>query len=223
MDFITIVCFLWNGDRWAVMKDGGPMYVNILYRMVKRNLSMPFRFVCFTNVHSNYFDKRIEVLHFDPPSWMGCLPKLWMYNPEAGLKGQVLSLDIDVIIVGPLDDMASYRGDFCVRSKFAPGQAHKADGDIVGFRAEAMAGLWEALARDPEGAEASTGGRERYFYRQHDACQDRWQDLYPGQVLSYKRHVRRAGKLPKGAVIVSCHGRPRPHEIAEPWAEECWR
>jgi hypothetical protein len=41
-------------------------------------------------------------------------------------------------------------------------------------------------------------------------------------VLSYKRHVRRKG-LPANARIVSCHGKPRPHEINERWAKENWR
>jgi hypothetical protein len=145
-----------------------------------------------------------------------------MYNPAAGLKGQVLALDLDVIITGPLDEIAGYDGDFCVRSKFQPGQEHKADGDIIGFKAGARNNLWNKFLAETKNIEKVTGGRERYYYRMADECKDRFQTLYPGQVLSYKRHVRRKG-LPANARIVSCHGKPRPHEINERWAKENWR
>ena len=222
MEGITIVSFLWNGDRWNA-NDMGELYVNTLYRMVKRNLSFPFRFVCFSNNQRLVLENGIEQLPFYPPSWKGCLPRLWMYNPEAGLEGQVLALDLDIIIVGPLDDIASYRGDFCVRSKFKPGFESKADGDIIGFRAGARKNIWDDFYADPQYVENFTGGRERWWYRKTDLCKDRWQTLYPGQIVSYKRHVRRTGKLPSNARIVSCHGRPRPHEIRDDWAKENWR
>lgn len=219
-DPINIVSFLWYGDRWD-SNDMGLKYVETLHAMISRNLSLPFKFICFTNL-SLPIVEGIEYRLFAPPSWKGCLPRLWMYSPEAQLEGQVLALDLDIIITGSLDDIASYRGEFCVRSKFQQGEEHKADGDIIGFRSGARKNLWDKFTQDPQRVEASTGGRERYYYRAADECKDRWQNLYPGQIISYKRHVKGKG-LPRNARIVSCHGNPRPHEINEKWAKENWR
>ncbi len=140
------------------------------------------------------------------------------------MTGQVLSLDIDLVIVGPLDDLASYRGEFCVRSKFKHGHQWKADGDVIGFRAGGYSRrLWDGFYSDPAGVEQLTRGMERQWIRHltKNRC-DRWDRWWPGQIVSYKRHVRKTGELPEDARIVSCHGRPRPHQIDAPFIKEHW-
>jgi hypothetical protein len=223
---LIVVCFYWLGDRWQA--DGlGATYINRLFYGVSRNLKRPFRFVCYTNETGLGLAPEIEVKSFHSPTNRGVLPRLYMFNHEAGLIGnQVLSLDLDVVIVGDLKDLASYGGAFCVRSKFAPGQENKLDGDIIGFWADEWAEqtLWTPFVADPERAVRMTGGRERYWLRQQLGDCHRYDRLWPGQVVSYKRHVKpNAGRVPAGARIVSCHGTPRPHEIKAQWIEENWR
>jgi hypothetical protein len=226
MTELNIVCFLWHGDRWN-QDDDGEKYVNVLYRAVQRNLNLPHRFICFSNISTLKVSNGIDILPMNSLSWKGCLPRLWMYSPEAtemlGENNQVLSLDLDVVIVRCMDEIASYRGDFCVRSKFHPAKSHKADGDIVGFRVGSCNNIWNEFIKEPQKNTVTTGGRERWWYRRTKDCKDRWQNLFPGQVISYKRHVQPYKSLPEGAVIVSCHGHPRPHEIDEPWIKEHWR
>jgi hypothetical protein len=41
----------------------------------------------------------------------------------------------------------------------------------------------------------------------------RFQKILPGQVCSYKRHVRKKRRVPKGTRVVCFHGRPRPADI----------
>jgi hypothetical protein len=224
MDELTVICFYWLGTRWRE-DDLGSTYVNKLYRGVRRNLSTPHRFVCFTNEPKGI---ECETRPHSSPSWLGCLPRLWQYSEESGLTGQVLSLDIDLIIVGSLDDLASYRGEFCVRSKFRHGHQWKADGDVIGFKAGGYSKrLWSAFAEDPVRVEQLTKGMERYWIRYitKNEC-DRWDKWWPNQIVSYKRHIRR-NKLKDDVLaearIVSCHGRPRPHEINAAWIEEHWR
>jgi hypothetical protein len=221
MDELTIICFYWLGTRWKE-KDLGPTYVNKLHRSVGRNLSVPHRFLCFTNEPDGI---ECETRPHTSPSWMGCLPRLFQYSEESGLEGQVLSLDIDLVIVGPLDDLATYRGGFCVRSKFKKGQEWKADGDVIGFRAGGFSRkLWERFLDDCHKVEQLTRGMERVWIRHltKNKC-DRWDKWWPEQIVSYKRHVRKSGGVPDGARIVSCHGRPRPHEIKESFIREHWR
>lgn len=218
---LNIVCFLWHGDRWSE-DDDGHEYVNRLYRSVQRNLTIPHNFICLTNMPDGLEDG-IIIRPLHAPSWKGCLPKVCMFDPLLGLRGQVLSLDIDVVITGSLDELAGYRGNFAVRSSFA--DPRLLDGDIVGFKVGYRTNaVWNPLKLDPKKVEHITGGRERYWYRHvFGNDMDKWQELYPGQLLSYKRHIRRTGVLPEDARIVSCHGRPRPHEIDEEWAINNWR
>lgn len=218
---LNIVCFLWHGDRWS-RNDNGVLYVNKLFRAVQKHLSLPHRFICMSSVKGS-FDNGIEIIELNAPSWIGCLPKVCMFDPELGLKGQVLSFDIDIVITGSLDEFASYRGNFAVRSSFR--YPHLLDGDIVGFKVGFETDrIWKPLKENPKEVELITGGRERFWYRHCLGNEmERFQTLFPGQLKSYKRHVRNVQNLHKDVRIVSCHGRPRPHELNEPWAIENWK
>lgn len=225
---LQVVCFYWIGDRWN--NDGmGPEYINKLYRGVKRNLCSPFDFVCFTNETLTGLDDGVNVRPFKAPSLKGVLPRLYMFSEQAGLFGsQVLSLDLDIVITGSLDDIAAYDGDFCTRSKFAPGHEHKLDGDIISFKANKLneKRLWEPWSNHPKKVIKLTGGRERYWFRhvfsKSETPPDRWENVAPGQVRSYKRHVMKKKKLPRDARIVSCHGNPRPHKIRLACIKDNW-
>lgn len=218
---ITVCCCLW-GD-WPE-HGWGEDYVARLTRAVARNLSLPYRFICFVDdeIKANKLSF-IETRLLKAPVWDGCLPKLYVYSPEAELSGRVLLLDLDNVIVGSLDDMAAYDGEFCVRAALPEWDRGERllDGDMIGFEVgEKSAALWDAFIADPQAAAKETGGRERWFIRAHIEA-DVWQEIVPGQVVSYKAHCRNNG-LPPDARIVSFHGKPRPHEVAEDWVREHW-
>lgn len=216
---ITVACCLWGawpGEGW------GEEYVVRLYNGVARNLTVPYRFVCFADDVSRV-PEGIEARPLKAPSWKGCLPKIYLYSPEAGLEGRVLLFDLDNVITGSLDDMAAYDGDIAVRAWFAGYPVKKvADGDMIGFRAgcDVTRRLWADLSSDPVAAEKETGGRERWFIRER-CTPDLWQDLLPGQIVSYKNHIRNKD-LPENARVVSFHGDPRPHTLDHDWLRTHW-
>lgn len=228
---LNVVCFYWRGKErptWGGDVTLGMDYVNRLCRGVRRNLTLPHRFICLTNVPALWqssLDPEVESMWFDAPSWRGCLPKLKAFDPALGLEGRVVVMDIDIVVTGSLDEMFGYDGHFMTRSTFVGPKL--SGGDIVFFRAGGgMDWIWRMLTEDPDGLERRTGGRERYVYREFlHKNMDFVQDLYPGQLLSYKRHVRRyRDKLPENCRLVSCHGRPRPHELSDvPWMQKHWR
>jgi len=241
-----VICFYWQGDRWQqdgykapvghvnlqehhlkrigkISDDLPAKYINNLYHGVKRFADRSFQFVCFTNEKLD-LDSDIEVRSFDIPAHAGVLPRIYMFSKKAGLSGQVLCIDIDVVVVGSLERLMSYTGLFCARSKFKRGHEHKLDGDIMSFRANAETErlFWIPFINNVSAVVKFTQGRERYWVR-HVAGRfaDRWK---PGEILSYKRHIRkRRGGIPKTTSIVSFHGKPRPHEIKDSWIKEYWR
>lgn len=228
MNDLTIACCSWKnfGGEWQ------NEYVNRLYRAIKRNLRKSFRFVCFTDDLSLDLDTGIETLELNVPSYVDILPKCILYNPDNGLSGRIIGMDLDTVIVGSLDNMFSYSGFFCVRKCFGPKTSRRywgIGGDMVGFEAGFGAELiWKRLVNETDKIELITGGDERELYKflVYGKVQiDFWQDLYPGQYFSYKNHLRgHRGRLPKESRIVSFHGRPRPHEcLGVPWVRENWK
>lgn len=119
---ITISCWLWN--------DGGsreflPKHVNRLYEMVKRNITIPFRFVCITDEKGDFADG-VEVMP-EPAAckplaalrspegarFPSCYRRLWMFSEEAKCLGEkVLQIDIDVIIVDDITPIVDRDVDF---------------------------------------------------------------------------------------------------------------
>lgn len=98
-----VICISWG------TKYGAP-FINRLFAMVKRNITPPFTFTCFT-------DSRVglnpEILCEDlppldvvmPVNTRGIWPKARLWSETLGsLKGPVLFLDLDLVIVSSLDD-----------------------------------------------------------------------------------------------------------------------
>ena len=107
-----ILCMKW-GTKY------GPEYVNRLYAMVRRHLSGDFRFVCLTD-SSEGVRPEVECLpipdlniHLAPGQRDGAWKKLTTFERDLhGLKGQALFLDLDVVIVGSMDEFFTLPGDF---------------------------------------------------------------------------------------------------------------
>lgn len=211
---LTVACCLWRefpAPGWS------ERYVERLRNGVRRHLARPFNFICFSDralvgVHG------VEVRKLDPPSWEGNLPKTFVYSPQAELRGRVLLFDLDNVIVGPLDDMAAYDGELCVRARLNGRRIP--DGDMISFDASRVEHLW-AKACSADVLRRSRNGREREFILWAAPHADLWQEICPRQVVSYRYHCKDG--LPHDARVVSCHGRPRPHEIDDSFIRENWQ
>jgi hypothetical protein len=105
-----IICIKW-GTKY------GADYVNKLYGMVSRNITPPFRFVCFTD-NTDGIRPEIECQDLPPSdivmptNTLGKWPKSRLWNAQLGnVTGTVLFLDLDVVVVGSLDDFFSFGDD----------------------------------------------------------------------------------------------------------------
>jgi len=211
---LNVVCVK-NGDKY------GPEYVNRLYAGVRRNLKQPFKFWCLTDNSADLWPGIIKLGTGDA-GLDGWWAKMLLFKPRwlmMGLRGRVLYLDLDTVITGDLGPLAAYGGEFCILRDF-----YRPDGygsGVMAFEAGYGRHIWEAFSRDPERvmADFETAGDQGYLETQvKDA--DLWQDVAPGACVSYKAHCRSG--LPEGAVTVSFHGSPKPHEVDEPWVRKHW-
>ncbi len=97
------ICINWG------TKYGAP-FINRLYAMVTRNITPPFTFTCFTDsragLNSEILCEDLPPLEIEnmPINTKGIWPKARLWGPALGsLKGPVLFLDLDLVIVSSLD------------------------------------------------------------------------------------------------------------------------
>ena len=228
---VTIACVWYN--NWP-NNDGvlGVEYVNKLYRSVCRNTRTPFRFVCLTDNDRAQFDDGVEKMVRDFSRCnKGEIGKIMLYNPDNGFIGRVLGLDLDTVIKGNFDPFLQRKEPFIVKKAFLPSKFPRLNGiggDAVSFVAEKYYWLWDRQAQNP-----NAQGDERVFYVQNLKPEEItfWQDLFPQQYVSYRLHLRNLAKkgthtrlnnILKNAVLISFHGKPRPHQVQDAWLKPYW-
>ena len=199
----------------------GKDYVGRLARGVARNMTVPHRFVCLSDDPEPVEGvEKIPLLHAWPRSWA----KVELYRPGL-FSGPVLYIDLDTVICGSLDDLASatdpvlatwdlQRGwinSSLLRWSVDLSPVYKAmvdDTDAVIKRYEA-GGLWgdQGLLQDT-------------LTEQH--IQWRWvQEVCREQVIWVVPDVRGLPP-PAGTRVTMWYGNPKPHEIKTQWMDRNW-
>ena len=109
----TIICMKW-GSRY------GPEFVNRLYTSVKRHTKKTTKVYCFTDdtngINENVICKPLPPISL--PNIISLTPwrklSIWQF-PLYDLTGDVLFLDLDLVITGNLDQFFDYKpGHYCV-------------------------------------------------------------------------------------------------------------
>lgn len=118
---ITVACMLWH-DASTQPKRGygyGPSNVALLAAMVRRNLGRPHRFVCLTDdpeerAREAGFEghNAVEWLNLDRRTHIlgKRTAKLMLFRRDIGelLGERILYIDLDSVVVGPLDPLVDH-------------------------------------------------------------------------------------------------------------------
>ena len=109
----TIISMKW-GKRY------GPEFVNRLNNSIKKHTKRPTRLICFTDEQKGIDDeiKCYPLPNINLPSTISQTPwrklSVWKF-PLEDLTGDVLFLDLDIVITGNLDQFFDYKpGKYCV-------------------------------------------------------------------------------------------------------------
>lgn len=196
---LEVACIKWG-------RKYGPEYVNRLMRAVSRYLSIPHRFVCYTDDPAGLL---CEVAAL-PAGYAGWWNKLFLFS----LNRRILLLDLDSVILGPLDAMVTPH--FCtIKDPWQKGYNSSAVmiqpdmqfvwGEFVRLRPD------KRLHGDQDWLNEVPG-----FYE--ELC-------FPiGVCLSYKAHIKKLpGRTPPAdCSMVYFHGIPKPHEVRDPFVLTHW-
>ena len=211
------------------------LYVNTLYSMVKRHLTVPYIFhVVTTDAEQKYshgihvipwtfFDHRVpEPEPHNYAMWMG----MEMFKPGR-FQGPCLYLDQDIFIIGNIDFLAGYSGTFMALDyRMLPGMLNAS---IMAWTpGEVSDDIYEHLLEPQVWAKRK---RYRFFGQQliserlkeRGVIADHVQCLFPGKAISYRIEHLQGHMSLRGVSIVYCHGKPKPHQINNQELRRHWR
>ncbi len=238
-----IVCCVKWGTKYPAP------YANRLRNMVRRHLKQPHEFVCLTDDPSG-LDAEIRAIPLPDAGFKGFWNKISLFRTDLFEPGRtLLYLDVDLIIVGPLEFLLDGDADLTIIRAF--GRESGANSSVMRFKAGGLPHVYERFAADAEAIVAS--GR---YHTDQDWIHEQVPGAayFPlGRIVSYKRDMRshifpRAKKLgfdswlkaphwmtvspPPGASIVVFHGKPDPEDVMDapygpwkraPFVKEHWR
>ena len=216
----NIICMKW-GTKY------GADYVNRLYGMIARHLKTAFQLTCFTD---NAQGIRPEVHICDLPKLdlpAGTPERGWnklstLQADLGGLSGDVLFLDLDVVIVDNIEDFFTYPGDFLIirDSKFRK----KLIGNSSVYRFK-IGRYTDILTQFQQNfMEIRQTYRNEQAYLTAEIAKRGELNFWPDSWCpSFKYHCMQPFPLnyvkdaiiPQGAKIIIFHGHPEPHEAIQ--------
>lgn len=214
----TILCMKW-GTRY------GPDYVNRLWGMITRNTTRPTRLVCYTDdatgVHPDVEIEDLLPIELPEPIRWKPWRKLALWRETLpGASGDVLFLDLDVVVTGPLDPFFDHEpGRFCVIRNWTQGDGvgntscfrfHVGQAPHLVARAEADGAAIRKAYVNEQIFVTREIGVEPVFWPK-DWCVSFKHTLMPLWPLNFVR----AARLPETARVVVFTGKPDPDEARD--------
>jgi hypothetical protein len=138
---LTVACVWVNGHVPFTVE-----YVTKLHAMCQRWIQRDFRFVCLTDRPAHIPAGIHPIVIASPGKLKGWWSKVELWNPNHGLTGRVLYLDLDTLIVNTLDEIIDYPAPFAL----APhaGTFNGKDGLQVVKRFNSSVMSWDAGTQD---------------------------------------------------------------------------
>ena len=202
---LAVVTLLWEptekSESFSRCYDEA--WVERLYWGFERNLTQPFEFILYTDRHREFTVPVTQIrLPGGKPDYGWCILPYRLGRP-------MILVGLDTIVTGNIDHLAEYcmSGErfACPRDPYHPHQ------------------VCNGVALVPAGHEHIglewDGANDMVWVRKYSPLV--LDDMWPGQVVSYKGSVRQHGL--GDARIVYFHGEEKPHQLAHlDWVRQHW-
>jgi hypothetical protein len=233
----SVLCMRW-GERY------GPDYVNRLFAMVARHLTLPHRFVCLTDdphgIRPEVECRPLPAIELaDAPPHSGWR-KLSCLAPELDDLGRVLFLDLDLVIVASIDCLLTHPGAFCIIENWTQRGRGIGNSSVFRFQAGAHRQVLQRFCDNAAQIVRSWPNEQTYLsravgevtYWPQGWCRSFKHDCLPARPLRPFRQAR----IPRDARVIVFHGEPKPPDAARgvwpqsltglrpvSWVSEYWR
>ena len=216
---LTIATVLKTGD----FKNGtktisySPAHVVWLKSQIRRHITLPHRFVCLSDI--NIPDCEVIPLKHAWPGWWS---KIELFRPNI-FNGPVFYLDLDTVITQNINNMVKFKQDkyFLVLKNLFQGEGF---GSGLMAWAGDFSKLYDIFKSNPvqymrEYSKSIYRWGDQAFLQEHLSGTVYFQDLFPGQIISYLFGLRNksANLPPANCKIVCFHGKPKPWDIKAEW------
>ena len=227
---------VYYGDKYTRPPTDPWSYLRNLYNMVERNLTVPYRFVCFTDstvLHKQreFRGKDIDFRQFKRHDFEGWFNKLQLFSPESKLEGDTLYMDLDVVIMKNIDELATIgeSKNFVGMNDFNP-TSGQFNSSIMKFDNEQTSKLiWEPYIKDR--SKYKMHGDQNIItalIKNHNdtiSFPDEWTQSY--KWLNRKGERYHIDKMTyeedTNAKVCVFHGNPNPDESPQEWVKELWK
>lgn len=207
---ITIATLLWEPNEQSASFSTHYTETDVerLYRGFERNLTVPFRFVCFVDRVRQFDEPILQELIEGKPNYGSCIQPYRMNEP-------MILVGLDTVVVGNCDHLAAYAlGGKKLAVPLDPLHPPKV---CNGVALVPQGSAWIASER-PDDQNDMEWIRTLHG-RGEVAVID---DIFPGQVVSYKGEVAKRG-LSDETRIVYFHGIPKMHQLPHVgWIARLW-
>lgn len=146
--------------------------------------------------------------------WPGWWSKLELFDQE--VPGDFLFMDLDTVITGPLDDILAVKKLTLLRDFYRDGVKLKAGlgGGLMYLPADQRRDVWDFWIEHPQSRMREYPRGDQFLFEKFFlGSAARWQDVVPGQVVSYKVHCKNG--VPPDARVICFHGVPRPWQVPQ--------
>lgn len=227
-----VACLKW-GDKYS------SNYVNNLYNMVKRNCTLDYEFVCFTE-NPTGINKDIRIEPLPKIATQGWWFKPYFLSNELPMQGTVLFLDLDVVVFKNIDNMFNYEpGKFCIirdfNRKFRQNW-NRMNSSVFRTTIGMYNHLWQDFKTNTSSHTARDRGDQDWMFRHikdHVFWPDEWIQSYKWEmrdrsqlkIINGKRNfadIQTPKVLPNTSIAVF-HGNPNPAECQDPWVVDKWK
>jgi len=229
MELVNVVCLYW-GNKYKTE------FVNVLYNMVQRNLTIPHKFIIYTDhvkMHKLVPGNNVEVRKLPFHTYTGWWNKLTLFSEEAKLEGTCLYFDLDVVIVDNIDCFVTYgnekpeqfvgMNDFNRHTKMFNSSVMKFNNKIM------TKYVWQEYLKDKKTFDRLQGDQNVISQTikktsHYTTFPDQWTfsaKWYDRDLPRFHREKWTFEQKP-GAKVAVFHGKPDPNELVKPHPHESY-
>lgn len=192
-------------------------YVERLFRAVRRNLTVEHDYLLLTDRtwEVPQVEGVLNVRRTHEPGWWA---KAQLFEPASQGIWPLLFFDLDVVITGSLDELASYPAPLVAIQDWH--LAKTLNSSVMRIEPGQAADVWSLYKVNPAEVQKRfrTGGDQSFITMVAGNRFTTW----PGQwCRSYRSHCKDGP--PEGCRVAVMHGSPKPHELTHlAWVREHW-